>query len=412
MRIMNFELFVCLRYLKATKKKGFLSLISLISVAGVAVGVMALIVVIAVMTGFGEEFRDKILGVNSHIVVQKFGGSMKDYDPVLATVARHPEVTGATPYVYGQSMITTGSGGSGCVVRGIDPDSAGAVLSLPDQLIHGKGLGSLRPSGPGEPPGIIIGVQLAKQLQVHMGDRLRLLSPSGALSPMGIIPRLKSCQITGIFETGMFEYDSSLVYIDLATAQDFFDIPQEVHGIEVAIQDIDRAGEVAAGLRSSLGESFLVKDWMTMNYNLFSALKLEKTAMFIILTLIVLVAAFNIISTLIMVVTEKTKDIAILKAMGATANQILRIFIYEGLFIGLSGTLLGLGGGLGVCQLLSRYQFIELPSDVYPISTLPIKVLPMDVSLIAIAAVLITLSATIYPAWQAAKVEPAAALRY
>ncbi|MDR9500975.1 MAG: lipoprotein-releasing ABC transporter permease subunit [Desulfurivibrionaceae bacterium] len=409
---MNFELFVCLRYLKATKKKGFLSLISLISVAGVAVGVMALIVVIAVMTGFGEEFRDKILGVNSHIVVQKFGGSMKDYDPVLATVASHPEVTGATPYVYGQSMITTGSGGSGCVVRGIDPDSAGAVLSLPDQLIHGKGLGSLRPSGPGEPPGIIIGVQLAKQLQVHMGDRLRLLSPSGPLSPMGIIPRLKSCQITGIFETGMYEYDSSLVYIDLATAQDFFDIPQEVHGIEVAIQDIDRAGEVAAGLRSSLGESFLVKDWMTMNYNLFSALKLEKTAMFIILTLIVLVAAFNIISTLIMVVTEKTKDIAILKAMGATANQILRIFIYEGLFIGLSGTLLGLGGGLGVCQLLSRYQFIELPSDVYPISTLPIKVLPMDVSLIAIAAVLITLSATIYPAWQAAKVEPAAALRY
>lgn len=409
---MNFELFVCLRYLKATKKKGFLSLISLISVAGVAVGVMALIVVIAVMTGFGEEFRDKILGVNSHIVVQKFGGSMKAYDQVLATVATHPEVTGATPYVYGQSMITTGSGGSGCVVRGIDPDSAGAVLSLPDQLIHGKGLGSLRPLEPGEPPGIIIGVQLAKQLQVHMGDRLRLLSPSGPLSPMGIIPRLKSCQITGIFETGMYEYDSSLVYIDLATAQDFFDIPEEVHGIEVAIKDIDRAGEVAAGLRSSLGEAFLVKDWMTMNYNLFSALKLEKTAMFIILTLIVLVAAFNIISTLIMVVTEKTKDIAILKAMGATANQILRIFIYEGLFIGLSGTLLGLGGGLGVCQLLSRYQFIELPSDVYPISTLPIKVLPMDVSLIAIAAVLITLSATIYPAWQAAKVEPAAALRY
>jgi lipoprotein-releasing system permease protein len=229
---------------------------------------------------------------------------------------------------------------------------------------------------------------------------------------MGIFPRLKSCQITGIFETGMYEYDSSLVYIDLATAQDFFDIPEEVHGIEVAIKDIDRAGEVAAALRSSLGETFLVKDWMTMNYNLFSALKLEKTAMFIILTLIVLVAAFNIISTLIMVVTEKTKDIAILKAMGATANQILRIFIYEGLFIGLSGTLLGLGGGLGVCQLLSRYQFIELPSDVYPISTLPIKVLPMDVSLIAIAAVLITLSATIYPAWQAAKVEPAAALRY
>jgi lipoprotein-releasing system permease protein len=409
---MNFEFFVCLRYLKSTKKKGFISLISLISVAGVAVGVMALIIVIAVMTGFGEEFRDKILGVNSHIVVQKFGGSINGYEDVLATVSEHQEVTGATPYVYGQSMITTGSGGSGCVVRGIDPDSAGSVLSLPDQLIHGDGLKSLLPLAPGDPPGIIIGAQLAKQLRVHMGDRLRLLSPSGPLSPMGIIPRIKSCQVTGIFETGMYEYDSSLVYIDLATAQDFFDLPLQVHGLEVTIKNIDQAAEVAAELRNTLGETFLVKDWMAMNYNLFSALKLEKTAMFIILTLIVLVAAFNIISTLIMVVMEKTKDIAILKAMGATANQILRIFMYEGLFIGISGTLLGLGGGLGVCKLLSRYKFIELPSDVYPISTLPIKVLPLDVSLIAIAAVLITLSATIYPSWKAAKVEPSVSLRY
>lgn len=409
---MNFELFVCLRYLKSTKKKGFLSLISLISVAGVAVGVMALIIVIAVMTGFGEEFRDKILGVNSHVVVQKFGGAMPDYDAVLATVNEHPMVTGATPYVYGQSMITTGSGGSGCVVRGIDPATAGQVLSLPDQLIHGSGLQDLLPPAPGEAPGIIIGIQLARQLRVHMGDRLRLLSPSGPLSPMGIIPRLKSCRITGIFETGMYEYDSSLVYIDLNTAQDFFDIPAQAHGIEVTITDIYQAAEVAADLRDSLGEMFQVKDWMAMNYNLFSALKLEKTAMFIILTLIVLVAAFNIISTLIMVVMEKTKEIAILKAMGATAQQILRIFIYEGLFIGVSGTLIGLAGGLGVCQLLSRYKFIELPSDVYPISTLPIKVLPLDVSLIAIAGVLITLLATIYPSWQAAKVEPSTSLRY
>jgi lipoprotein-releasing system permease protein len=409
---MNFELFVCLRYLKSTKKKGFLSLISLISVAGVAVGVMALIIVIAVMTGFGEEFRDKILGVNSHVVIQKFGGAMPDYDAVLTTVNKHPKVTGATPYVYGQSMITTGSGGSGCVVRGIDPATAGAVLSLPDQLIHGSGLQDLLPQAPGEAPGIIIGIQLARQLRVHMGDRLRLLSPSGPLSPMGIIPRLKSCRITGIFETGMYEYDSSLVYIDINTAQDFFDIPDQAHGIEVTITDIDQAAEVAADLRASLGEMFQVKDWMAMNYNLFSALKLEKTAMFIILTLIVLVAAFNIISTLIMVVMEKTKEIAILKAMGATAQQILRIFVYEGLFIGVSGTLIGLAGGLGVCELLSRYKFIELPSDVYPISTLPIKVLPLDVSLIAIAGVLITLLATIYPSWQAAKVEPSTSLRY
>lgn len=409
---MNFELFVCLRYLKSTRKKGFISLISLISVAGVAVGVMALIIVIAVMTGFTEEFRDKILGVNSHIVVQRFSGAMQEYEEVLQKVRNHREVTGATPYVYGQSMITTGSGGSGCVVRGIDPQSAGGVLSLPDQLIHGTGLADLLPGSPGEPPGIIIGAQLAKQLRVHMGDRLRLLSPSGPMSPMGIVPRIKSCRVTGIFETGMYEYDSTLVYIDLNTAQGFFDMPAQVHGLEVTIRKIDQAPQVAAQLRDTLGQDFVVKDWMAMNFNLFSALKLEKTAMFIILTLIVLVAAFNIISTLIMVVMEKNKDIAILKAMGASAKQILRIFIYEGLFIGISGTLLGLGGGLAVCELLSRYQFIELPSDVYPISTLPIKVLPLDVSLIAIAAVLITLSATIYPAWQAARVEPSKALRY
>ncbi len=407
---MNFELFVCLRYLKATKKQGFISIIALISIAGVAVGVTALIVVIAVMTGFGEEFRDKILGVNSHIVVQQFGGSLHDSDHVIKQIRQHPEVIGVMPYIYGQSMITTGQGGSGCVVRGIDPESAKSVLSLGDQLTAGD-LSSLTSKETNHTPGVIIGLQLAKQLRVHMGDKLRLLSPSGTLSPIGILPKVKTLEVTGIFETGMFEYDSSLVYIPLKTAQSFFQTKGAVHGLEITVNDIDHAGLIASDLRDKLGNIFIVKDWMSMNQNLFSALKLEKTAMFVILTLIVLVAAFNIVSTLIMVVIDKTRDIAILKAMGAHQSQILRIFIYEGLIIGLTGTILGLIGGLGICEILERYKLIELPGNVYPMTTLPIKILPMDITIIALSAVIITLLATIYPARKAARIEPAEALR-
>jgi lipoprotein-releasing system permease protein len=405
---MNFELFVCRRYLKATKKQGFISLISIISVAGVALGVMALIVVIAVMTGFGEEFRDKILGVNAHIVVQQFGGSLQQPEEIISQIKQHPEITGVMPYVYGQSMITTGRGGSGCVVRGIDPESAKTVLSLPKQLTEGT-LSSLATNQ--TTPGIIIGIQLARQLRVQMGDRLRLLSPSGTLSPIGILPKVKTVEVSGIFETGMFEYDSSLVYIPLKTAQRFFQTNGAVHGLEVTVRNIDRAGLIAEDLRTDLGNMFIIKDWMSMNQNLFSALKLEKTAMFVILTLIVLVAAFNIVSTLIMVVIEKTRDIAILKAMGAHENQILRIFMYEGLIIGLTGTVLGLIGGLTICEVLQRYKLIELPGNVYPMTTLPIKILPMDVTIIGLSAVIITLLATIYPAWKGANIEPAKALR-
>ncbi|MEN8141001.1 MAG: lipoprotein-releasing ABC transporter permease subunit [Thermodesulfobacteriota bacterium] len=408
---MSFESFVALRYLQTTRKKGFLSLISIISVAGVAVGVMALIVVIAVMTGFSDEFRDKILGVNSAIVIQQFSGQINDYEQVITTVLEHEEVTGATPYIYGQAMITTSKGGSGCVVRGIDPESADSVLALSSQFTKGS-MAGLEAQPAGEPAGIILGTGLARKLRVGPGDRLRLMSPAGPLTPMGIIPRFKTCQVQGLFATGMHEYDNNLAYVSLSTAQNFFGVKGAAHGIELAVIDIDNTPAIARDLRESLGTGFLIKDWMEMNFNLFSALKLEKTAMFIILTLIVLVAAFNIISTLIMVVMEKTKDIAILKAMGATNRQVTRIFIIEGLVIGISGTVLGLAGGLGLCSLLKRYNFIQLPSDVYPMSTLPVTVLPMDITMIAGAAIIITFLATLYPSWQAARVEPAESLRY
>ncbi len=406
---MSFEWFICLRYLKAKRKRGFISLITIISVVGVAVGVMALIGVLGVMTGFTEEFRAKILGVNSHIVVQKFGGIISEDDKLRSQLLGKNGVVGATPYLYTQAMITAGDSGTGAILRGIDPATASSVISIEDHLVKGS-LDSLKTS-PDQLPGIIVGIDLAKQLDIRTDDRIRLISPSGPLTPMGVIPKMKACRVTGVFETGMYEYDSSLIYVSIETARNFLDIDKGVHGIELRLANIYQADKIAKEIESELGLAYVAKDWIRLNKNLFSALRLEKTALSIIVALIILVAAFNIVSTLIMVVMEKARDIAILKSMGATSTNIMRIFIYEGLVIGLTGTILGVIGGLAICELMSRYQFIKLP-DVYPMTTLPVDVLPLDVALIAFSAVLITFLATLYPSWQAARVEPAEALRY
>jgi lipoprotein-releasing system permease protein len=417
---MGYEWFISLRYLKTKRRQGFISLITVISIAGVAVGVMALIVVLAVMTGFTDSLRDKILGINSHIVVQRLGDGITDYKALSERVIQTEGVLAATPYTYSQTMLSVPDTSSGAVVRGIDPATANNVLSLNSQLVKGS-LAALEQPAPARDvnkdaasalPGIILGKELAYSLNVDIEDKIRLFSPSGPLTPMGVIPKIKTCRVVGIFDTGMYEYDSSLAYISIAMAQDFLELGEQVHGLELKVNDIYKAMGIAEELEKDLGFGYIVKDWISMNKNLFSALKLEKTAMFIVLALIVLVAAFNIISTLIMVVMSKGKDIAILKSMGATSMGIMRIFVYEGLIIGLSGTVIGLMGGLGLCKVLSKYQFIKLPSDVYPITTLPIKVLPLDVTLVAISAALITLLATIYPSWQASKIEPAVALRY
>ncbi len=375
-------------------------------------GVTALIVVLAVMTGFTEEFRDKILGINSHIVVQRIGGEMHDYQAIEPLVLDIDGVTAVTPYIYSQTMITSGVGGTGAVLRGIDPQSAASVLTLPEQMTVGS-IADLaaEPDGKRKRPGIIIGKDLADNLRVTVNDRIRLLSASGPLTPMGAIPKILTCEVVGIFDTGMYEYDSTLAYVSIATAQKFLDLGKSVNGLEVKINDIYQAGEIAKTIDAKLGFRYIAKDWIRMNKNIFSALQLEKTALSVIVALVVLVAAFNIVSTLIMVVMEKSKDIAILKSMGATSKSIMRIFIYEGLVIGVVGTVLGVIGGLVLCDILSRYQFIKLP-DVYPIQTLAVKVLPLDVAVIALSAIIITFMATLYPSWQASRVEPAVALRY
>ncbi len=413
---MSYELFIGLRYLKAKRKQTFVSLITIISIAGVMVGVTALIVVLAVMNGFKEDLREKILGVTSHVVISSFEGTISNYRRVAAKVEGVAGVTAATPFVYAQVMISSRRAVSGAVVRGIEPETAVKVISLSTNLRDGT-LAELEVEDDagdrGGTPGIILGNELAKNLGVVRGEPVTVISPVGRLTPLGQVPRSQTFRVVGVFDSGMYEYDSTLAYVSLRTAQRFLGIGDRATGIEVKVDDVYEADGVAKSLSRVLGGyPYWSRDWMRMNRNLFSALKLEKIVMFIILTLIILVAAFNIVGTLIMVVIEKTRDIAILKSMGATRRSIMKIFMIEGLVIGLLGTLLGLLGGYGLCKLLATYQFIELPQDVYYISTLPVKMEPLDVTLIALAAIIISLVATVYPAWQASRLDPAEAIRY
>lgn len=413
---MNFELFVSLRYLLAKRRQTFISLITVISIAGVAVGVTALIVVLAVMNGFQRDLRDRILGITSHVVVGRFDAAIADYRAAVDLIKQQAGVTGASPYVYTQVMLSSGRGVSGAVLRGIDPKTAAQVVNIQKDMVSGNlsdlDTDSGSSAGDSDYPGIILGVELANSLGIHSGDWLTVISPTGRLTPMGQSPKSRMFRVVGIFRSGMFEYDNTLAYIGLQTAQQFLGIGDVASGIEVRIGDIYKAGKIAERLRLRLGPSYWVRDWMQMNRSLFAALKLEKVVMFIILTLIVLVAAFNIVGSLIMLVMEKTRDIAILKAMGATTASIRKIFVLEGCMIGISGTILGLIGGFSLCAVLKKYKFIELPRDVYNLTTLPVQLEGLDVAIIAFSAIAISLIATLYPSRQAAKLEPSEALRY
>jgi len=407
---MSFERFVSFRYLRAKRKQKFISLISVISVLGVAVGVMALIVVLSVYTGFTEGLRDQIIGINAHVMIHRPGVGIADPAQLKQDVEAVSGVEVATPNIFGQALVTSGQYSSGIAVRGVDPTTVGKVLNLESKMVSGQ-LADL--ANDGGLPLIILGRELASKLRVDLGWKVRLLSPNGTLTPMGVLPKVQTCVVGGIFATGMYEYDSSIGFVNLATARRLVGIDGNgVQSLELRVNDIDKADVVAAAVRQRIGPSHLIRDWKQANQNLFAALKLEKIGIFIALALIILVASLNIISTLVMVVMEKTKDIAVLKSMGAKTGSIMRIFFYQGAVIGVTGTLLGVGAGLGLCSLLKRYKIIELPSNVYPMSTLPIKVVPEDVTVVAIVAVLITLLATLYPSWKASTVRPVDALTY
>src|SRR3989337_241554 len=414
---MSYELFIGLRDLKAKRKQTFISIITLISILGVMVGVTALIIVLSVMTGFEEDLRDKILGVNAHLVVMEFGKGIKDYNHVAEKAKKVEGVIGTTPFIYNQAMLSTENGVVGVAVRGLDINTVGDVIALPKKITSGS-LDGLRASlqnkyTTGSPlPGIIIGKELSKNLGIAVGEEVNVISPSGTMTPAGPVPRIARFQVAGIFEFGMYEYDSSMAFISLESAKRFFRMGDTVSGVEIRVKDIYQAEKIGRNIQKELNGFYYVRTWMDMNKNLFAALKLEKVAMFIILVLIVIVAAMNIISTLIMVVMEKGKDIAILKSMGTTSGGIMRVFMIEGLVIGIAGTIMGVLGGVFLCTLLKKYQFIKLPGDVYYISTLPVKMDPLLISMIAVASISISFLATIYPAWQAARMDPVEALRY
>ena len=410
---MSFEYFIGGRYLRAKQKETFVSLITMLSVAGVAVGVMALIVVIAVMAGFESDLKHRILRVESHVVLMRHGNSFSDYHKILDQVVNTDGVEAATPFIYTQIMLRSSSRVSGAVLRGIDPESAGGVI----KVLENSALLNIEKIRQGDDttgsvPGIILGKELARNLGVGVGDAVYLISSRGMISPMGYLPAMKRFQVAGLFESGMYEYDGSLAYIHLRDAQKILHMEDSITGIEVRVNDIYNARKIADKIVAAIGFPYWAKDWMQMNYNLFSALKLEKTVMFIILALIVLVAAFNIASTLIMMVMGKTRDIAILKAMGAMDGSIRKIFIFKGMIIGSVGTTLGVCLGFIICKLLEKYKFIELPGDVYYISTLPVRLETLDVFIIAAAAMVICFVATLYPARQASKLNPVEAIRY
>lgn len=417
---MPFELLIGLRYLKAKRKSTFISIITFISTAGVALGVMALIVVLAVMTGFEHDLKEKILGTNAHLVVIRSGAAMDNYRATMERLKQLPGVQAATPFIYNQVMLSTGRNVSGVVLRGIEPASDRLVTRLSQSLVQGD-MDQLEPQvASGPEPGILVGRELARHLNIALGDRVNVVSPTGTITPLGMMPKLKAFRVMGVFNTGMFEYDSTLAYISLGQAQKFFDLGDTVTGVQLKVTDVYGTTELARQINREFGPDLYARDWMQMNRNILFALKTEKVVMFIILTLIVLVAAFGIASTLFMVVMEKSRDIAILKAMGARSLSIMKIFVLEGLIIGIVGTVLGVLSGLliahnlepiiDLAQKLTGKNFFN--KDIYYLDHFPSQVVASDVLMISVTAVVISFVATLYPAWQASKMLPAEALRY
>jgi lipoprotein-releasing system permease protein len=419
---MSYELFIGLRYLRAKRKQTFISINSIISIAGIFLGVAALIVVLAVMNGFEKELRDKILGINSHIVLMELAGEMENHEKVMESVEEIEGVVASTPFIYSQAMLKNEDRVTGVVLRGISPESALTVLNLGKMREGSIDYLSKNYSGKDLPdmPGVLLGKELAELLNLNLFDTVEVLLPMGIPTPMGVVPRIRTFSVFGIFESGSYEYDSTLLFMSLDSCKEFLGMEDTVTGIEIKIEDIYHATEIAEDIEAKLGYPYWARTWMELNKNLFAALKMEKRVMFIILSLIILVAAFSIITTLIMAVMEKAKDIAILKSMGATSRSIMKIFMVQGLVMGIIGTTLGGIAGIALALNLETiaaflenlFGFTVFPKDVYYLSELPSRVNYGDVAIIVAIALLISFLAAIYPSWNASRLDPAEGLRY
>lgn len=414
---MRFEFFVALRYLTSKRKQTMIPVISGIAIAGIAAGVSAMIIALALSTGFKEEIQSKILGATSHINVLRTDGSpVADYPRLLEQIQRIPGVLAATPSTYDQVFLSVGRRSHGAVLKGIDPRLERQASDLFNQIVAGDASKLVEDAGGGaggEPPGILLGKELADALGVKTGDVLRAYSPKGPLSPFGPAPTLRNFRVIGIFSSGLWDYDLNWGYISLPAAQRLFSMPAGTVGsIEMRVRDIYAVEELSQQIRDTVGSAFTVTNWIELNRPLFAALKLEKLAMFVTVCLIVLVAAFNIVTTLIMMVMEKNKDIAILSAMGVTQPMIVRVFMMEGLILGLAGTAFGCVLGTSASMGLDYYRLIRLAPEIYSIPYVPFHVMASDVALVAGSAVLISFLATLYPARAASRLDPVEAMRY
>ena len=406
---MSFELFVALRYLFARRKQAFISLISLISMIGVCVGVMALVIALALMTGLQGELRDKILSSQAHIYVWKSGGIV-DYQPEVDKLRTVPGVVGAAPTIFGKALVTAGESQQFISVKAIDPVLEPSVTGIKTAMVQGS-VDALSQESEDEPPAILIGEDLASLLGVKLGDLVTLITPQGTLSPMGMLPRTRRARVGGIYKLGLYEYDSSYGFVSLPFGERLTGMNM-VELIQLRVSDIYDAPRIADEIPKRLGNGYVAQDWSDLNQSLFSALGIEKMAISITIGLIVIVAALNIVASLILLVMEKSRDIAILKTMGTAPGRIRTIFMLQGLIIGVTGTFVGGAGGLALCHVLDKYRLIKIPADVYQVAYVPFVVLPRDFTIVIISAVVICFIATIYPSRQASRLDPVQALRF
>jgi lipoprotein-releasing system permease protein len=409
---MPFELQIALRYLTARRKQAFISLISGVSVLGVLVGVMALMIALGLLTGLQSEIRSKILGATAHVSIFKSrsGEGMDDHQAVIARVRALPEVLGAAPAVYGKALLSSPAGAAPVTMKGVLPAEEQTVTELGRQ-VEGASIEALDGGTPDLPP-VLLGRDLANHLAVGPGDVVTVTSPQGRLSPLGLLPRVSRLRVAGLVRTGLYEFDSGWAYLPIATAQRLFGSEERVTLVEVRVRDMYAVREAGRRILDALGEGYVVTDWIETNESLFSALWLEKVAIGITIGLIVMVAALNIVATLVLMVMEKHKDIAILVSMGASRGAITRIFMLQGTLIGAVGTAVGASLGWVTCRLLDHYKVIQVPVDVYQVSYVPFTLLGQDALAIVGGSILTCFLATLYPARRASRLDPAEALRY